>query len=111
VREEQVSAMRFGLVGAALSVMLGVARADEPVPAVACLPPRELREVIYTEKLIPPAAAVNLARKEAPEAEIVRANLCRGQIGLVYVIVALRSDGRFVQLMIDAPSGKIVWSR
>ena len=50
-------------------------------------------------------------RRQAPEAEIVRANLCRGQIGLVYVIVALRGDGRFVQVMIDAPSGKIVWSR
>jgi hypothetical protein len=100
-----------GLVGAALSIMVSVGRADEAAPVVACLPPRELQQVIYTEKLIPPAAAVTLARRQAPEAEIVRANLCRGQIGLVYVIVALRGDGRFVQVMIDAPSGKIVWSR
>jgi uncharacterized membrane protein YkoI len=91
--------------------MVSVGRADETAPVVACLPPRELQQVIYTEKLIPPAAAVTLARRQAPEAEIVRANLCRGQIGLVYVIVALRGDGRFVQVMIDAPSGKIVWSR
>ena len=103
--------MRFGLVGVALSMVVCVGRADEAAPVVACLPPRELQQVIYTEKLIPPAAAVTLARRQAPEAEIVRANLCRGQIGLVYVIVALRGDGRFVQVMIDAPSGKIVWSR
>src|SRR3712207_4313558 len=102
--------MRFGLVGAALTVMVSVARADEAPPAVACLAPRELQQVVNTEKVVPPAAAVGLARREAPDAEIVRANLCRGEIGLVYFIVALRGDGRFVRLMIDAPSGKIVWS-
>ena len=103
--------MRSGLVGAAFSVLVGSVQADGATPAVVCLPPKELQQVIYTEKLIPPAAAVGLARKEAPGADIVRANLCRGQIGLVYHIVALRGDGRFLQVMIDAPSGKIVWSR
>jgi len=103
--------MRSGLVGAALSMVASVAQADEAPPAVACLAPRELQQVVYTEKVIPPAAAVGLARRQAPGADIVRANLCRGQIGLVYFIVALRGDGRFVRVMVDAPSGKIVWSR
>lgn len=103
--------MRSGLVGAALSILAGAVQADGATPEVACLPPRELQQTINTEKLIPPAAAVGLARREAPGADIVRANLCRGQIGLVYFIVALKGDGRFVQVMIDAPSGKVVWSR
>ncbi len=103
--------MRSGIVGAVLSVLVGPVQADGATPAVVCMPPRELQQVVNTEKVIPPAQAVGLARREAPGADIVRANLCRGQIGLVYVIVALRGDGRFLQVMIDAPSGKIVWSR
>jgi hypothetical protein len=42
-----------------------------------------------------------------PNADVVRANLCRGPGGLVYVIMALRRDGRVVQVMIDGPSGRV----
>jgi uncharacterized membrane protein YkoI len=38
---------------------------------------------------------------------MLRANMCRGQDVLIYVISVLRKDGRVVHVVIDARSGKV----
>ena len=97
--------MRSALVGIAFLTAFGAARAQGAIPVV-CMPPSEMREVVANEKVVAPAAAVMTARRAVPGADVVRANLCRGEQGLVYVIGALRRDGRLLQVTIDAPTGK-----
>jgi uncharacterized membrane protein YkoI len=72
-----------------------------------CIGPRELQEIVSSNAVVPPAAAVVAARRQIPDGEVVRANLCRNDNSLVYVIMALRKDGRIVQVTVDAPSGSI----
>jgi uncharacterized membrane protein YkoI len=72
-----------------------------------CLDPGEMRETVADKKVVAPAVAVVTARHAAPGADIVRANLCRVENHLLYIIMALRRDGRFVYVTIDAASGKV----
>ena len=84
----------------------GAARA-ESVTALICLPPAEMREMVADHHVVAPIRAMRTARRAVPGADVVRANLCRSSDTLVYVITALRKDGRVVQVMIDAPSGEL----
>ncbi|WP_157961373.1 PepSY domain-containing protein [Microvirga flavescens] len=72
-----------------------------------CLPLREMQEAVASKGVVAPANAVMTARRQVPNADVVQANLCRVESGLVYIIVALQKDGRIVQVMVDAPSGDI----
>jgi hypothetical protein len=97
--------MRSFWIGAALLGSVGLARADGR--ALSCLDPGEMRETVAENKVVAPAIAVGTARHAVPGADIVRANLCRVENHLLYVIMALRRDGRFVYVTIDAASGKV----
>jgi uncharacterized membrane protein YkoI len=100
--------MRFLLLLLACWTLIGVARAQSAASALQnCVPPREMREIVAAHGVVAPAAAIMTARRQVPNADVVRADLCRGEDALVYVIVALRKDGRVVQVMIDAPSGRV----
>ena len=99
--------MRSLWIGAALLGCLGVARAEGIAGALDCLEPSEMRETVADNKVVAPAMAVVTARRAVPGAEIVRANLCRVETNLLYIIMALRRDGRFVYVTIDATSGKV----
>jgi uncharacterized membrane protein YkoI len=99
--------MRFLVLGVACWSFVGVARAQGAAAFQDCLTPREMREAVWTKDVVSPAAAVMTARRAVPNADVVRADLCRGREALVYLIVALRKDGRVVQVTIDAPSGKV----
>lgn len=72
-----------------------------------CLPPREMQEAVASKSIVTPASAVMTARRQVPNADVVRANLCRSSDTLVYVIMALQKDGRIVQVMIDGSSGRV----
>ena len=72
-----------------------------------CVPQQEMQEVVASKRVVTPVAALNTARQQVPNADVVRANLCHSDNALVYVIVALRKDGRVVQVMIDGPSGRV----
>ncbi|MCE4223073.1 hypothetical protein HCU64_04865 [Methylobacterium sp. C25] len=88
---------------------------EEPAPAKAqpvariesCLSPADMRESVAEKRVIAPFAAIRAARNVYPRAEIQRASLCKQEAGLVYVLTALRRDGRFVQVMVDAQSGQV----
>jgi uncharacterized membrane protein YkoI len=99
--------MRSFWIGAALLGSLGLARAEGAAGAMNCLDPGEMRETVADKKVVAPAVAVVTARHAAPGADIVRANLCRVENHLLYIIMALRRDGRFVYVTIDAASGKV----
>ena len=99
--------MRVVLLFLAWWSILGVAHAQGAAVLRNCLAPGEMREVISTQALMPPANAVMLVQRQMPQADVVRANLCRTDNTLVYVIMALSKDGRLIQVMIDAPTGRI----
>ncbi|MGO4704506.1 PepSY domain-containing protein [Microvirga sp. 2MCAF38] len=109
MRLGQYSGMRFFVT---LIVMLsGWAWAAQAQSATTtlqdCLQPREMQEAVVSKGVVAPAKAVITARRQVPNAEVLRANLCRADEGLVYVITALQKDGRIVQVMVDGPSGNV----
>jgi hypothetical protein len=71
----------------------------------ACLDQRERRA--EAGKLIPLAAAMRTARARMP-GTVVRARLCRGNEGLVYVLTVLARDGKVARLTVDAVKGTLV---
>ncbi len=91
-----------------LGGMMGVAHAQSATAALQnCLPPKEMQEAVASKGVVAPALAVMTARRQVPNADVVRANLCRGGDALVYVIMALQKDGRIVQVTIDGPTGRV----
>jgi hypothetical protein len=75
--------------------------------AQTCLSPGDLREAVAEKRVVEPVAAIRAARAALPRADIVRANLCRRDEKLVYMLTALRGDGQFVHVMVDARSGQV----
>ncbi|KQP61697.1 hypothetical protein ASG40_04055 [Methylobacterium sp. Leaf399] len=73
----------------------------------SCLSPADMREALADKRVIEPVAAIRAARQVIPRAEIQRARLCRHDDGLVYLLTALRRDGQFVHVMVDATTGQI----
>ena len=100
--------MRLVWLVIGLWVMTGAAMAKKATAALEnCLPPREMQEAVASKSIVAPASAIMTARKQVPNADVVRANLCRNSDALVYVIMVLQRNGRIVQVMIDGPSGRV----
>jgi hypothetical protein len=72
----------------------------------ACLDQRERRA--EAGKLVPLAAAMRTVRARMPGSTVVRARLCRGSEGLVYVLTVLARDGKVARLTVDAVKGTLV---
>ena len=81
---------------------------DAAADPQACFSPWEIQEAIAQGKAIEPKAALQVARRLAPGADVMRGRLCRAGGALVYQILVLRKDGRLIQVTIDAPSGKVL---
>lgn len=88
-----------------------VAQAPPPPRGEACLSDADLREAVAEKRVVPPFAAIRAARAAVSPAEIQRARLCRQNDGLVYLLTALRGDGHFVQVFVDAKSGQVSGQR
>lgn len=73
-----------------------------------CVPTREMTSIVSQNKFVAPTAAVVTARRSVGNADVVRANLCHREDGYVYVIVALKKDGRAMQVLVNPESGKVV---
>jgi uncharacterized membrane protein YkoI len=99
--------MRLLWIGVALLGCLGVAQAEDAANAKGCLSPGDTREIVSAKQVVPPVNAVRAARQAVPKADVVRARLCHEDEALVYIIMALRRDGRFVQVTVDASSGRV----
>ena len=113
--------MTFGarIAIAALSVLaLVFARAvvhaedaDHPGSTAAadhtCLGQKERRAETESGRLVLLAAAMRTAKSRMP-GTVVRARLCHGPGGLVYVLTVLARDGKVAQIAVDAVKGSLV---
>jgi len=90
----------------------GPARPSHPTahPRHVCLNQRERQAAIQSGKVIHLAAAMRSAKKRMP-GSVVRARLCRGGGGLVYVLTILARDGKVARLKVDAVKGTLVGKR
>ena len=73
----------------------------------ACLDQKERRAEIESGRLIRLSAAIHAAKIHMPGA-VVRARLCRGHDGLVYVLTVLAHDGKVARIAVDAVKGTFV---
>ena len=73
----------------------------------ACLNQKERRAETESGKLIRLSTAMHAARRRMP-GTVVRALLCHGHDGLVYVLTVLARDGRVAQITVDAVKGSLV---
>ncbi|WP_027171533.1 PepSY domain-containing protein [Methylobacterium sp. 10] len=90
----------------------GTAEVSAPMhpvpPSESCLSPADLREAVADKRVIEPVAAIRAARTVISRAEIQRARLCRYEDGLAYLLTALRRDGQFVHVLVDATTGRVI---
>ena len=97
-------ACRFAV--AALTILsLAPARAAELDHV--CLDQKERRAEVESGRVVRLDTALRVARSKVPGA-LVRARLCRGNDGLVYVLTVLARDGKVARLTVDAVKGSLV---
>ncbi len=106
-----------GRVAIALTVLvLAPARAEQAArpkhstAAQTCLDQTERWAAEKTGRVIHLASAMRAAKKRMPGA-VVRARLCHGKDGLVYVLTVLARDGKVARLTVDAAKGTVVGQR
>jgi uncharacterized membrane protein YkoI len=76
-------------------------------PVHACLDQKERRVESETGRVVRLAAAMRAAKSRMP-GTVVRARLCRGTDGLVYVLTVLAHDGKVARLTVDAVKGTLL---
>jgi len=98
----------------ALLVALGPVRAQEAVRAPhpgegahGCLNAKERRAAVENGSALKLAAAIHAVKNRMP-GTLVRARLCHGHDGLVYVLTVLSHDGKVTRLTVDAVKGTLV---
>jgi uncharacterized membrane protein YkoI len=97
-------ACRFAV--AALTILsLAPARAAEL--AQACLDQKERRAEVESGRVVRLDTALRVVRSKMP-GTLVRARLCHGNDGLVYVLTVLARDGKVARLTVDAVKGTLV---
>ncbi len=98
--------MRRALPSLALAAALGVVA--PPARAQGeCLSQGDMREVITSNRVVSPVVALRAARDANPGSDVMRARLCQNGNRLVYILMVLRRDGRFVEVAVDAASGRL----
>ncbi len=73
----------------------------------ACLNQKERRAELESGKLVRLGSAIHAARARMP-GTVVRARLCHGPDGLVYVLTVLAHDGKVARITVDALKGTLV---
>jgi uncharacterized membrane protein YkoI len=107
-------AARFALV-LCVPLALAPARAQDavhPAPAGAaaaraCLDQKERRAAAESGKVVRLGVAIRAA-KGRMSGTVVRARLCQGKDGLVYVLTVLGRDGKVARITVDAVKGTVV---
>ena len=96
-------ARRFAL---AALIILSVAPARAAELAHACLDQKERRAEVESGRVVRLDTALRAVRSKMP-GTLVRARLCRGNDGLVYVLTVLARDGKVARLTVDAAKGTL----
>lgn len=96
-------AQRFAVMAMTL-LLLAPARAAEL--AHNCLDQKERRAEVESGRVVRLDTALRAIRSKMP-GTLVRARLCRGNDGLVYVLTVLARDGKVALLTVDAAKGTL----
>jgi uncharacterized membrane protein YkoI len=72
----------------------------------ACLDQKERRAEVESGRVVRLDTALRAVRSKMP-GTLVRARLCRGNDGLVYVLTVLARDGKVARLTVDAVKGTL----
>jgi hypothetical protein len=110
-------ALRFIVVVIAVLVLAPARSEDAATPAPAdtpatrpCLDQRERRAEYESGRVVRLGVAMRAA-KTRMAGTVVRARLCRGKDGLVYVLTVLGRDGKVARITVDAAKGSLVGGR
>ena len=82
------------------------ARAEE---VSSCLNREQRHQAQASGKVVPLASAKRAI--PAHKGEVVRARLCHGQNGIVYLLTLLARDGKVTHVAVDAGSGRLAGGR
>jgi uncharacterized membrane protein YkoI len=100
---------RFLAIALALAALtLPAAAAD--TPHRACLNKEAQRAAVAANQAIPLAEALRQIQPRH-KGDIVRARLCRGQNGLVYMLTLLGRSGKVMRVTVDANNGSVISGR
>jgi uncharacterized membrane protein YkoI len=96
-------ARRFAI---AVLTILSLAPARAAELAHVCLDQKERRAEVESGHVVRLATALRAVRSKMP-GTLVRARLCHGNDGLVYVLTLLARDGKVARLTVDAAKGTL----
>lgn len=98
------------LFAAAMLAMVAFAPswADEAIGA--CLGKEERRAVVATGQVMRLAAAIRSSHPRRG-GDVIKARLCKGPNGYVYVLTLLARDGKVTRTTVDATNGAVIGSR
>jgi uncharacterized membrane protein YkoI len=71
----------------------------------SCLSQEERRAIIGAHKAVPLSRAMHIVKAKIG-GEVVKAQLCRQERGLVYVLTVLARDGKVTEARVDAADGQ-----
>jgi len=101
------SASRFAIAIGLPALILALAPARAEEAEHACLNQKERRAEVENGRLVSLGRAMHTAKTRMP-GTVVRARLCHGPQGLVYVLTVLAHDGKVARLAVDAVKGTLV---
>ena len=100
--------MRFAYrFAVATLTILSLAPARAAELAQGCLDQKDRRAEVESGRVVRLDTALRAVRSKMP-GTLVRARLCRGNDGLVYVLTVLARDGKVARLTVDAVKGSLV---
>jgi hypothetical protein len=101
-----------GAIAAAMLAMAALASGGAHAAAAtgACLNKEQRRAVIASGQVMRLAAAIRTSHVRRG-GEIIKARLCKGPNGFVYVLTLLARDGKVTRATVDATNGAVVGSR
>lgn len=111
------SALRIALAAIAVLALTPAHSQDAAAPAHdsdaaahVCLDQKERRAEYDSGKVVRLGIAMRAARARMA-GTVVRARLCQGKDGLVYVLTVLGRDGKVARITVDAAKGTLVGGR
>jgi uncharacterized membrane protein YkoI len=75
-----------------------------------CLSKKERRAVLATGQVIKLSAALRSVKAKRG-GDVIKARLCKGPNGFVYVLTLLARDGKVTRTTVDAKNGAVMGSR
>ena len=102
---------RMAAIALLLIASATAATAAEKDKARVCLSKSEQKAAISNGQAVTLAQAIRSVRgsvRGRGSREVVNAQLCREERGLVYLLTVLARDGKVTHMTVDATSGKIV---